>query len=209
LIDLTHRIEEGMPAYPGTKPPRIISANTISTDGFCELELTFPTHTGTHIDTPAHIMSLGKSITDFDIDKFCGRAIVIPLSKANPLTVESLSNYSEILASVDFVLLNTAWDSNWGQRIYYKDFPLPSQEVFQQLTTYNLKGVGIDAISVDSVDSTKLPNHHTLLSNNLIIIENLTKLSKLGSSICEFFCFPLKIINGDGSPVRAVARLID
>jgi arylformamidase len=41
----------------------------------------------------------------------------------------------------------------------------------------------------------------------MVIIENLTNLDSLPDSKFEFFCFPLKIENGDGSPVRAVAKI--
>lgn len=40
-----------------------------------------------------------------------------------------------------------------------------------------------------------------------IIIENLTRLEALVGKAFRLACFPLKIAEGDGSPVRAVAML--
>ena len=50
-----------------------------------------------------------------------------------------------------------------------------------------------------------LINHKTFLSANMIIIENLTGLEQLMDKKFWFSCFPLKIEEGDGSPVRACA----
>ena len=72
------------------------------------------------------------------------------------------------------------------------------------LSSFNLKGIGSDTISFDPVDSWELPVHHILLSKGLILIENLVNLKSLPKHNFAFSCFPLKIKNGDGSPVRAV-----
>jgi kynurenine formamidase len=72
------------------------------------------------------------------------------------------------------------------------------------LTSFNLKGIGSDTISFDPVDSVELPVHHILLLKGLILIENLVNLTSLPKHNFAFSCFPLKIKNGDGSPVRAV-----
>jgi kynurenine formamidase len=71
--------------------------------------------------------------------------------------------------------------------------------------SYNLKGIGIDAISVDSIDSKKMENHQAILANEIFIIENLTNLCKLTSEYFLFTCFPIKFQNSDGSPIRAIA----
>ena len=36
ILDLTHMIDETMPVFPGTEPPKIIQKNTIKKDGFAE-----------------------------------------------------------------------------------------------------------------------------------------------------------------------------
>jgi len=77
------------------------------------------------------------------------------------------------------------------------------------LDTFIGEGVGIDAISIDRIDSTSLLNHIDILSNHMIIIENLKNLELLVNKQFELYCFPLKIKSGDGSPIRAVARVIE
>ena len=42
-----------------------------------------------------------------------------------------------------------------------------------------LKGVGLDAISVDPVESHDLPVHRILLGSGMVIVENLANLDSL------------------------------
>ena len=57
VLDLTHTIAENMPVYPGTETPIFAGANTYEKDGFKETKLTMYTHTGTHMDPPAHLIA--------------------------------------------------------------------------------------------------------------------------------------------------------
>ena len=63
VIDLTHVIAADMPVYPGTEPPRLESANTYEANGFKETLLTMSSHTGTHMDPPAHLFP-GRTTLD-------------------------------------------------------------------------------------------------------------------------------------------------
>lgn len=56
VIDLTHTIKENMPVYPGIAEPKLTIANSYEQDGFRETMLHMTTHTGTHIDPPAHLL---------------------------------------------------------------------------------------------------------------------------------------------------------
>ncbi len=63
------------------------------------------------------------------------------------------------------------------------------------------------AISVDPSDTKDFPIHKALFADDVIIIENLVSLESIGTHSFEFSCFPLRIQEADGSPVRAVAYL--
>jgi kynurenine formamidase len=110
-------------------------------------------------------------------------------------------------AACDFLLLHTGWSRHWGRPAYFEGFPVCSPALARQLAAMPLKGVGVDAISVDAVEAADLPNHHRLLGAGKIIIENLTGLAAVAGKKFRLVCFPLKIAAGDGSPVRAVAIL--
>lgn len=197
-----------MPVYPQTPEIAIESVGTIENDGFRELALNIFTHTGTHLDAPAHILHQGKTIDQFPVSHFSGSGIVLKHSSDKPLTKSNLNQVLSKLENIEFVLIHSGYSKYWGNSKYYKNLPLPHPEVFEFLSTLSLKGIGIDAISIDDVGSTSLPNHHSILSKNMVIIENLTNLEPLFGKRFQFNCFPLSIENGDGSPVRATAQLL-
>ena len=64
LYDLTHAITAHMPVYPGDPQPRILLQATIAHEGYAVSELTFGSHTGTHIDAPEHMIDGGKRLAD-------------------------------------------------------------------------------------------------------------------------------------------------
>ena len=57
VIDLTHTIREDMPVYPGTEPPRLTTACTVSQCGYRETLLHMYSHTAvsyTHLTLPTN-----------------------------------------------------------------------------------------------------------------------------------------------------------
>ena len=83
-----------------------------------------------------------------------------------------------------------------------------SMEVCQYLLDSKKKGVGFDVIGIDPVSDGNLTRHKMLLSQrNIVIIENLTNLDKIGNEIFTFAALPLKYKDADGAPIRAVAIL--
>ena len=202
-FDLTHPITTGMPVFPGTEPPIIEQATTIEKNGFAEKCLRFYSHTGTHLDAPAHILPDGATLNELTIDNYIGQALCISVSK-NVIDPDCLKPFITDMASVDFVLFETGWSRYWGEKKYFQGYPVLNEKAAEMLCNFNLKGVGFDTISADREDSEALPVHKILLKK-MIIVENLKNLARLKGQQFFFSCLPLKITNGDGSPVRAIA----
>ena len=70
----------------------------------------------------------------------------------------------------------------------------------------NYKGIGFDVIGLDPIADVNLTRHRELFRDTEIVnIENLKNLELCGEELFWFSCFPLKLENCDGSPIRAVA----
>lgn len=119
--------------------------------------------------------------------------------------IDALKAMEARIKDSDFLLIHTGWDKKWKTDDYSGSFPVLSVAAANYLTSLNLKGVGVDAISVDPIDSSEMPVHHALLGAGMILAENLKNLSELPESGFYFSAFPLKIKEADGSPIRAVA----
>lgn len=209
VIDLTHTIRENMPVYPGTEPPRLTGASSYDKDGFKETYLQMFSHTGTHVDPPAHLYAEGRTLDAFAPEQFIGKALAIDcrmLGEGEAITMEQLKKYGELLEKADFLLFNLGWDKRWGTEAYFGDYPCVDDELLEYIINGKYKGIGFDVIGLDPIADAKLTRHNKLLrSCEILNIENLKNLDLCGEGLFCFGCFPLKIENSDGAPVRAMA----
>lgn len=205
IIDLSHSIDPAMPVYPGSVPPVISQVATLEQDGYLEHLISFYTHTGTHIDTPAHLIPGGHTIDAFTCEKFYGIAAVVDCQNVKQINRDMVQRTYEENDRPDFLLFYSHWIDFWGTEAYFRDFPVLTKDAAGFISSLPLKGVGIDAISFDPIDDEKLPNHMALLSREIILIENLRELRQLLNKQFHFSCQPLKIKGADGCPVRAFA----
>lgn len=208
IVDLTHVIRPDMPVFPGDPTPILSPLADLSRDGFREAALEFGSHTGTHIDAPAHVFPNGKTLGDYSIGKFIGRAVVLHCRDfIGTVALRDLNPIRREADQADFLLLHTGWGRHWGRPSYLEGYPLLSDDLVQYLISSGKQGVGIDCISVDAVDSRSLPIHRALLRAGVLPIENLTNLSRLPSGPFHFLALPLSYEGADGAPVRAAALL--
>lgn len=209
VIDLTHFISEDMPVYPGTEPPILAPANTYEKDGFKETLMTMYTHTGTHMDPPAHLYAGRTTLDSFPVDQFVGKALVIDcrdLKEGDRIGIDRINAVKEKADAADFLLFMNGWDRRWGTDDYFKDYPYIDDEVADYIIAQKKKGVGLDVIGIDPIADENLTIHKKLFKNNeIVVIENLENLDLCGEDLFTFIALPLKHVNGDGSPIRAIA----
>ena len=207
LYDLSHSLNNKSTVYPGTTLPEFTISATIEKKGYCETYFRFHSHLGTHIDAPAHMLKHGKFLDEMDITSFCGKGLIIETNQeSRNIEKELLIHFQSALENIDFVLFKTGWGKFWNEKKYFDDFPVLTSEALYYLLQFRLKGIGFDTISADTVNSTDFKNHFAIFEKGLIIIENLIFPENITEVTGEFFCFPLRYENADGSPVRAVFR---
>lgn len=209
VIDLTHTIKETMPVYPGTETPVFIPAKSYEKNGFKETKVTMFTHTGTHIDPPAHLYNGRTTLDQFPAEQFIGKALVIncrELSEGDAITLNHIRAYGDKADEADFLLFHLGWDKRWGTDSYFGDYPCIDDTVLNYIINGTYKGIGFDVIGLDPIADETLTRHKKLfLQKEIVNIENLKNLDLCGDDLFHFSCFPLKIHDCDGSPVRAVA----
>lgn len=209
IIDLSQKFEKGMPQFPNTKPIHIEQIAQIAQGGFRITELTSTVHNGTHCDAPAHCVEGGRTIDQLPLDTFVGEAVIIDADVENTREISL-----DILEGVqinpgDIVLIRTGYSKYWGEERYVYDAPHLSEELAVELSKLDIKSVGIDFISPDTVDSTTSPVHKTLMRQNIPFIENLNNLDKIDRRRVFFSAAPLLIDKSDGGLARAFAVIFD
>ncbi|MEG6520442.1 cyclase family protein [Desulfotomaculum sp. 1211_IL3151] len=213
VIDLTHTIYENMPVYPGTDRPKLEVANTYEKNGFRETLLTMFSHTGTHMDAPAHLFAEKTTLDSFSAEQFIGVGLVINcsnLQEGQRITMSYIEPIKEKANQAEFILFYTGWDRYWGTSAYFGDYPFITEDVAEYLIRTKKKGVGLDVIGIDPIFDENLTIHRKLFAEtDIVIIENLTCLGQVGDELFTFCALPIKYNNSDGAPVRAVAILHD
>lgn len=207
VLDITQVINSETPVFPGTPSPKLQVIKTLDQDGFLEHQLAFTTHTGTHVDLPGHLFENGKSIDMIDIQQFIGPALLIDCTKQKKIDRNFLEAHILWDIPFDFLILKTGASKNWGTENYLFDYPYIDPEAAFYLADMPIKGIGIDALSVDPVDSKDLPAHEQLLGSQKLIYENLTRLDQIEDKYFKFWGIPLKIACADAAPVRALAEI--
>lgn len=163
--ELTHTIRNDMPVYPGTEQPRLTTACTIDQCGYRETLLHMFSHTGTHMDAPAHMLRDGTALDCYDAAKFAGPAVVVDCRGQRAITLSLLQSYD--LNGADFVLFCTGWDKKWGTPDYHEGFPCLTAEAAAYLAGLPLKGVGEDTISLDPLRQRGFSQPHDTAGRGL------------------------------------------
>ncbi|MFC7078630.1 cyclase family protein [Haloarcula halophila] len=208
--DLTQPVRDGMLVFPGDPKVTLDRHATVAADGYQVHTLNCGSHTGTHVDAPSHFLSDGEHIDTFPTERFVLDAILADCSgrqRREPIGPESLP-----ASDADVVVVRTDWSDHWDDQQYLEHpYLTPAAAEFCVEQGYD---VAIDTLNpdptpterADSTEPSGFPVHRQLLSERLLIFENLTGLSELPDRF-ELVAFPLKLANSDGAPVRAVARL--
>ena len=201
IIDFTHTIDNGITAYTEDTKPKIKQIATIDNDHYEERSINIFTHTGTHIDSPRHMLKEGRYIDEYKLDDLIGPAIILDFSHMKEITKIDLLRYDEEINKVEFVLIKTGWEKYWCMEEYLDNYPTLTIEAAEYLSGFKLKGIGVDCISIGKAED-EITLHKIFLEKYILIIENLSLKEKV-EGIFKLIIAPLKIKNSDGVPVRA------
>ncbi len=213
--DLSHPIADGMPVYPGDPPVGVETLASIGTDGYHQTALRIDTHTGTHIDAPAHMIDDGRSLSAFPLEtfRFAGQHVDCTGFKPRAeIGLEKLTSGidGDLSEALDLLVVETGWDDYWETDRYF-EHPFLSTDAAKWVADRGLH-LGIDTPNVDPTPTANAaddepagyPVHRHLLGAGRLLVENLRGLSRLAGRF-ELQAYPLSIQGGDGAPVRAVA----
>lgn len=200
-IDISVTIKSGMVHWPGDPAVRIRRINNMDKGDSNNVSLlTMGSHTGTHMDAPLHFFKNGESLHKMPFEATIGPARVISINDKMSITPEELRKYN--IRRGERILFKTANSLRcWKTNRFIKDFVYISKEAAKYLTKVNVRTIGVDYLSVGGDTSV----HHLLLKAGIWIIEGLD-LSAVRKGRYDLICLPLKVLNSDGAPARAVVR---
>lgn len=201
--DLTTSITEETVVFPGDPCfEKNNVAHVENDEGFELQKFSMSNHLGTHIDFPAHIVKGGKTSSEYNLEKLVGNGLILEI----PDNEQSIKPYhidqaKDSICHNDFVFFKTFNSNISKQGQLAEKYIYLEPETAQKLVEKGVSIVGIDYISVDHHEHEDLPVHHTLLSEEVLIVENL-ELKGVPAGRCQLYIVPLKIPDMDGLPTR-------
>lgn len=206
LLDLSHDVATGMPVFPGD--PEVRLTDSAQEDPWRVLSVALGSHSGTHIDAARHFVPGGVTIDRYPLERFVVPSCVVRVD-AGP---DEEIGWAALRGSLPgrlppgaALLLNTGWDRHWGAEEMVRH-PFLGRETCERLVELGLGLVGTDALNIDSTVRATTHAHEVLLGADVLVVENLTNLKSLSPGhVFQCAFVPLKLADGDGSPIRAYA----
>jgi arylformamidase len=200
-IDISPLITPAIAVFPGDTP---FSSNILldfkNKDNLLLSSITSTVHLGAHTDAPNHYHPAGEDIASRSLEYYMGKCQVIGVSLPPKARI-----YPEDISGIEItekrILFRTSSFTNPDQ--WHDMFNSLSPELVEYLAGKGVILTGIDTPSVDPADSKDLEAHNSIFRNNMAILEGII-LENVADGIYTLIALPLKIKEGDASPVRAV-----
>lgn len=200
IIDISLPLKTGMINYPGNPALEIETSKSFTGTSFIS-KITFGSHTGTHIDAPAHAAQDGAGIDEISLERLIGNCRVLDFTNVDEsIKVADLENKN--INTGERILVKTK-NSIRGFESFYEDYIYLESDAAKFLADKKIILFGIDYLSVKKKGSTDNRAHTELLSKGIPIFEGLD-LSKVEEGEYFFIGLPLKFTGLDGSPTRAI-----
>lgn len=181
FVDLTHPIGPDTPVFPGDDPVRVRVLSDVRAGGpYTARRLKLGTHSGTHVDAPAHLLPDGSTVGDLPLDLWVGPAQLID---AVGFEGAAIGQAPRLLVAGCPDGIPVAWA--------------------RSIVAAGIRLVGIDGPSFDPVASTDLPVHRLLLAAGVVLLESL-RLAGAPRGPGTLYCLPLPVAGGDGAPARVL-----
>jgi isatin hydrolase len=186
-------------------------------------------HSGTHFDAPHHWIT-GKDYADGYTDTLDLQRVVAPVNvidcsaeaAENPdflLTAEHVKDWEAKHGEIsegEWVVMRSDWDRRAHDEAQFLNAdetgphsPGPSVDCIEYLIGKGIVGWGSQCIGTDAGQAAGMeppfPAHNLLHRENRFGLASLANLDKLPPRGAILIAAPLKIENGTGSPIRALA----
>jgi arylformamidase len=209
IVDLTLEITSDMIIFPGYPMPNFIKWSKFDIQGYISEVMFLSTHTGTHMDAPFHFNPNGQTIDQVEVKRYiCNNAILIKIQKnANEMITgdDIIRNSKYEIKEKDTVVFSTGWERQIKQKEnYLKNNPGLSKDAVEYFVEKKVNAVAIDCPSIDIGTDSGFIAHKMLLSNEILVIENLCNLYRFNNEKFTLLITPLKLAGASGSPIRAI-----
>jgi kynurenine formamidase len=218
VVDLTQPLGPHTALWPDSDPFEARETGKLARDGHYARHVSFPEHTGTHLDAPAHFAAGGAYVDDIPHERLVVPCAVIDVSAectrdpgyaVSAARIERDEAEHGELPAGWALLVRTGWEAYRADPDRYvldMRFPGFAPDAAELAVERGLVGLGIDTLSVDPGHaSDNVPVHLITLPAGLWHLEGLINLDVLPPRGATLFVGALKLVDGSGTPARVLA----
>ncbi|MFA5394471.1 MAG: cyclase family protein [Methanogenium sp.] len=195
FIDLTRSFPEPDCTYTGDCVPECHQSQR---DGYRVSVLVASSHSGTHIDAPAHYIEDGLTIDRILPETFIGPVTIIDLGCRNSvIRPEDLRPWLD----AERLIIKTGYSK---KKTFDPEYAYIDEDAAELVAASGIQVIGIDTPSIEGYNGTG-DVHRSILGAGIPIIEYLD-LSAVSAGNYFMTALPLKITDGDGAPARVIVQ---
>jgi len=223
LADLTHTFSEEFPLFPGVPPTSRTTLVTVQNDGAYGQQWTLFEHACTHMDAPAHFVVNGRTTPQLRLSELVAPVVVIDIAEraakdpdtvVTPADLRAFERRHGRIPRGAVVCMHSGWEDRAGSADAYRNadadgvmrFPgFGKSAVDWLLVERDIRGIGVDTLSLDHGSSTTFDVHLTVLPADRYGIENLRGLNEIPARGATIYLGVIPWRDGSGGPCRAFA----
>jgi len=202
IYDISRVISNEALVYPGDDQLAMTPQYEIGADSPCNITklVNWTSHFLTHVDAPYHFDKDGETLDEVELSRWIGPALVFEMTEAS-ITGEFINSLN--LPRDINVLFKSRHSAPYFKGQFDENHVHITKSGADALVASGINLVGLDYLSVEEFGNEDYPAHRTLFAHNILILEGID-LSAVAPGQYNLIALPLKIIAGDGSPVRAI-----
>ncbi len=181
-------------------------------------ELTTATHTGTHLDAPAHFIESGaRSVDQLEASEMVWPAYIIDVRDSMTgteedgfqLGIDDIKAYEKKNGKIQrgsLVIIQTGLAEAFGTDGYFADAPGFSGEAVQwMIDARKIEAIGSDSFGPDATSDPDFSATYTILANDGVAIPGLTNLDSMTVRGDIVIAAPVPLENGSAFQVNPLA----
>jgi arylformamidase len=193
----------GMLHY-GRKPEKTMVESIAAGDPGNVSRWLIGSHTGTHVDAPAHFVEGATTIESVGLDVLVGPAVVLDLTSVTSHEITAEDLVAAGLGDDERVLLKTPNSTGALRKAEKSPWVGLDAGAAELLVERGVRLVGIDYLTIDSPDGeVGWPVHHVLCGAGVVILE-VIDLSAIAPGPYWLASLPIKLEGSEAAPARAI-----
>ena len=204
VVDLSYQVQPN----EGGDRPFVIRRGLLADDAFKYDVVNTHSHVGTHVEAPAHFYDGAKDVTEFPLDAFYGRALLLEIDDAkaeHAITADTCQRRLAGRIQPRDILICRNNDRASIESRSADALPHLTPDAAQWMADHDIKMLGIDncvRLGNDIPKGRRL--HGILMSRDVCFIEWLDNLHDLRRAEFFFMALPYKVKQMDSSWARAI-----